>query len=146
MTAATLQELVDTLAGYDPAAALTFETEAGPIGDGYHITELKRADIASIDCMGRLDAWRETVMQVLDGAEGAPMRLGVFSKIAAKSKTALPDLFNSPLFVEFAPHNQGLGRYRIGEIAVADGRVSVRLAKDRAVCKPAAEVEAGCCG
>lgn len=136
MNLTILQERLRDLA---PDAALVFEHDGGPIGDGFHVTEFKSARIQSIDCGGRRDAWTEATMQLLDGHGGKPMAVGRFLKILDQSIRAIPDLPGSPLRVEFGPKNESLGVYRIAGIAAQVDRVTLRLGPESAVCKPLAD-------
>ncbi|GGD47799.1 DUF6428 family protein [Muriicola marianensis] len=44
---------------------LIFEYAPGQkVGANYHITEVKNVIIESVDCGGRMDSWRETVIQL----------------------------------------------------------------------------------
>lgn len=36
---------------------------------GYHVTEVKAVTIEAMDCGGKANAWRETVIQLMDGSE-----------------------------------------------------------------------------
>lgn len=148
MTAAptTLASLAEVLETHAPDAPLIFATTEGEIGAGYHVTELKRAEIESIDCGGRVDRWRETHLQLLDGAGEAPMPVGRFLAIARQSVAAIDGLGAAPLRVEFAPANAGLRLHRIAGVEAKAGRVRVALAEERALCKPAAEAGAACGG
>lgn len=38
------------------------------VGPGYHVTEVKAVTIEAMDCGGRADTWRETVIQLGDGS------------------------------------------------------------------------------
>jgi N-acetylglutamate synthase-like GNAT family acetyltransferase len=37
------------------------------VGPGYHVTEVKAVTIEAMDCGGKANAWRETVIQLMDG-------------------------------------------------------------------------------
>ncbi len=116
--------------------ALSFRLGDDDIGSGYHVTELKQASIKSIDCGGRTDAWDETVLQLLDGSGGTHMPVAKFVAIARKSDETLPGLATAPMFVEYAPDNQGLRRLKITGLAQHDDRAVIVLEEDRAACKP----------
>ena len=115
----TLSKLIDALETSDPGALLVFDTPDGSAGNGYHVTELKRATISSIDCGVQLDDWTETQIQILDGSLGHRMETGKFVKIAKTSIAALPGLDNAPLTFEFSPRNKGLSRFQIQGIVKA---------------------------
>jgi len=46
---------------------LAFLLDGDVFETGYHITELKFAEITGVDCAGRLSNWQEAALQVLDG-------------------------------------------------------------------------------
>lgn len=57
-------EFLDILKS-NPSKSLVFEYGNGnKVGAGYHITEVKNTSIESVDCGGRVDSWRETVVQL----------------------------------------------------------------------------------
>ncbi|MEM1048895.1 MAG: DUF6428 family protein [Pseudomonadota bacterium] len=146
----TLQDLLTALASLPSDASLIFETEAGPVAGGYHVTELKHATIKSIDCGARLSEWTEASLQVLDGRGGDAMTVGKFTGILVQSIRQVAGLGESPLHVEFAPKNVGMRIYQIGPPVVRDGQVVIRLTENRAQCKPAMDVfarhqAADCC-
>ncbi len=141
---ATLAEFVEILSGSNPDAAAVFHTQSSEIGRGYHITELKLADVQSIDCGGRQNRWQEAQLQLLDGQDGARLTVGKVASILTRSRAAIPALADVPLSVEFAPGNRGLQRYRIGVPETAGDRMRLPLIDERAQCKPA--VEMACCG
>lgn len=118
---------------------LVFRTGAGAIGEGYHVTELKLADVNSIDCGGRLASWTEAALQLLDGRGGNHMKLGKFNAILEQSIARVNGLGESPLQVEFAHENRGMRIYELAVPVLDDGVVSIRLSEVRANCKPALE-------
>lgn len=140
---ATAGEMLAALDTLDPDMPVGFATEAGPIGGDYHITELKLADIHSIDCGGRQSRWTEAALQLLDGNGEGWMSAGKMIAILRRCVSALPELAAAPLSVEFAHGNHGLGRYTAGPLQAQGGRAVVPLLTDAAQCKPA--VDTGCC-
>ena len=144
----TLGFFREQLTEADASRRLIFATIEGPIGAGYHVTELKLADVSSIDCGANQTAWTEATLQLLDGYGEDHMTAGTFAGIADKSMTALPGLRDAPLSVEFAPKNEGLRIYQIGAIQRTDDTLIVGLQNRQALCKPsAAQVSGGadCC-
>ena len=145
----TLNDLITDLKTLDPDLPLVFATDAGEIGGGYHVTELKRATINSIDCGGNLSEWVETNLQLLDGSEREHMKLGKFIAIANQSMAKINGLADSPLSFEYSPGNIGLHRYAAEWINAGSDTVTVRLKEDRAKCKPAVRFQettgANCC-
>lgn len=140
----TLQEMLSALEGMPGDAPVLFETETGPVARGYHVTELKRAAITSIDCGGRVASWDEAALQLLDGPQdsevGAHMAAGKLCAILRRCLAGVPGLGAAPLSVEFAPGNVGLRLYEPGLPEHVDGEVRLRLTERRALCKPAARV------
>ena len=145
----TLGDLIEQLDGHADHA-LVFASDDGEIGAGYHVTELKQISVKSIDCGQRTDQWDETLVQLLDGADGTHMRVGKFIGIARKSEAVLPGLANTPLSFEYAPQNRGLRRMTVRGLSKEDDRIVVALAEENAVCKPLADWQMAmgdaCCG
>ncbi len=149
----TLSDLITDLKTLDPDLPLVFATDAGEIGGGYHVTELKRSQINSIDCGGNLSNWTETNLQLLDGTGRSHMKVGKFVTIAERSIAAIQGLSNGPLSFEYSPKNIGLHRYQAAEITVHQDKIQLTLTEDRASCKPNlnfterdAPTSSGCCG
>ncbi|MEQ8664596.1 MAG: DUF6428 family protein [Rhodospirillales bacterium] len=132
-----LSDLRNHLRNVRPEAALVFETHEGPIGGGYHVTEVRRADVTGIDCGANVASWTEATIQLLDGADDDHMKVGRFQGILAKSLEVLDGVAEAPLRVEFANRNHGLGIHRIVAIENRGEQVIATLGSDRAVCKPA---------
>lgn len=126
---------------------LMFTTGDHDVGAGYHVTELKFADVKGIDCGANQTAWAESTIQLLDGHGGQHMRVGKFAKIVDQSVRAIPGLGAAPLRVEYGPGNRGLQLYRIGAVQRTDDALLVTLLSDQAQCKPVAvaDAEEGCC-
>ena len=145
----TLGQLVRALEAF-PEHALVFRSSQGDIGGGYHVTELKQANIRSIDCGGRSDEWNETIVQLLDGNHGRHMAVSKFIAIARRSEAALPGLSGAPLMIESAIGNHSLHRMTVTGIAADASRVTVKLGDLSATCKPLADwkntMAGSCCG
>ena len=132
----TLTDLLTDLKTLDPDLPLVFATDEGEIGGGYHVTELKRAHINSIDCGGRLSDWVETNLQLLDGTDRNHMKVGKFIGIASRSIDLVDGLSDGPLSFEYSPSNIGLRRYQASGITVQNDQITLRLSEDSAQCKP----------
>lgn len=140
---ATAGEMLRALETLEPDTPVGFATEAGEIGGDYHITELKLADIRSVDCGGRESHWREAALQLLDGNGEGWMSAAKMASILRRCVSALPDLSTVPLSIEFSHGNIGLGRFTPGLLRTEGNRTVVPLMNGAAQCKPA--VETGCC-
>lgn len=141
---ATLAQLLPRLDATTADTPVIIATDHAKLGPGYHLTELKLAQINSIDCGGNLNSWVETQMQLLDGADGTPLTAGKIAAILRRSAQIIDGLSDAPLWVETAPRNQGLSRYRIGSVHDSGQALEIALTHDQAQCKPA--VSLGCCG
>ncbi len=132
----TLNDLVVDLKTLNPDLPLVFETDEGEIGGGYHVTELKHAQIHSIDCGGNLSDWIETNLQLLDGNDQTHMAVGRFLKIAALSMGKIDGLGTGQLSFEYGPKNIGLRRFYAAEIVPKSKKITIKLQEDIAKCKP----------
>ena len=139
MSNVTLNAFLDHLKDASPEAGVSFATEKGPVGAGYHITELKHATVASIDCGGRRSSWDEAALQVLDVYGEMPMPVSKLSEILARSIDAIPGLGTAPVHVEFGHGNRMLSRYDVAGIDIGRAHVRISLAGAHASCKPARE-------
>ena len=145
----TLNELTDALSKMNPAAPLVFEAASGRTGKGYHVTEFKLADIQSIDCGGRQDTWQEVTLQLQDGKGWAHMPVGKFLQIAQRSASAIDELGENTLRVEFSANNERLEILDVHPPEMSVDAVIVPLGTTRAACKPMLRQSAksvGCCG
>ncbi|MEL7105232.1 MAG: DUF6428 family protein [Pseudomonadota bacterium] len=138
MTDVTLNAFLAALDTAMPEAGVVFATEDGPVGAGYHITELKHARVDSIDCGGHRSGWDEAAVQVLDVFGDAPMPVERLRAIVTRSLGAIPALAEAPVHIEFGHRNQSLSRYDIAGLQVDDHLVQISMVRARATCKPAA--------
>ncbi len=147
----TLNELLENLRAMPPQAPLIFSTLSGPINGGYHVTELKLAQVKSIDCAARRGEWSEAMLQLLDGDGGAHMSVGKFTAIVGQSVKTLDGLGDVGARVEYARGNAGMHAYDISAPALKGESVEISLAEVTAVCKPAQDLSmkaaaSACCG
>lgn len=133
----TLDDLINTIRTLPANAPLVFSTADGPIGEGYHVTELKLANINSIDCGAQTDTWTETTLQLLDGQGRTHMPVGKFTSILEQSARKIVGLGDSPLRVEFSHGNAGLQIFEPVAPEFVDGGVLLKLQTIHAQCKPA---------
>lgn len=143
----TLTEILDSLRTMKHEASLLFSTAAETIGAGYHVTELKAADITSIDCGGNVSKWKEASLQLLDGKNGTYMTVGTFVEILEHSLQKIEALRMAPVHAEFSHRNEGLRRFELALFEADSDKVEFRLSDVRAVCKPAMSGQGkSCCG
>lgn len=148
----TLSGLLHDLQLQDPALPLVFVTEDGEISTGYHVTELRHSASKGIDCGGNTEAWQEAKLQLLDGRGSTHMRVGKFCSIVSKSLSAMPELKQASLSVEFGHDNAELRNMSLSSPERFGDRVVIALGNKRAVCKPAESARhhdggsSHCCG
>lgn len=125
-------------------APVVFATNLGEIGSGYHVTELKFANISGIDCVARRSQWTEASMQLLDGHEGKHMPANKLARILEQSIKHVPGLGATDFHVEFAHRNEGMRKYLADKPELRGGKIYVQMDEATAVCKPASEMGAKC--
>lgn len=134
----TFSALGNFLSDY-PDSQLVFMFEGQRIAPGYHITEVKHAQIESIDCGRGSDTWSEVVIQLLDGsptsAEGY-MMTSKYLGIVAAVNDSLHMRSDAKLFFEFAPGNGPMRRLYANTMEHAGEYTVVTLGGPVAVCKP----------
>lgn len=151
----TPETLLERLSDLPADLPLVFETPAGRIAGGYHVTELKAARVASVDCAARTSEWTDAVMQLLDGRGGAHMTAGKFRAILSHGVAHLPDFATSEIGVEFAHRNVGMRLHEVSAPRLRDGEIAIALTERSALCRPAydwrlaakaATARLACCG
>ena len=138
---ATIRDLSQALEAAPADARVRFETEIAQAKPGYHVTELRLAQVQSIDCMGNRRDEQQGHLQILDGGFGAAMQAGKLKAILQKSTNALPDLLDAPLVVEFSPENNALGLYSLGAVTHSSADVAITLNAAKAQCRPAVKAK-----
>lgn len=141
------QSFKDSLAE-NPEAPLQFEYASEQyVSPAYHITEIKQAQITSVDCGGQINAWTEVVVQlwVPEGkAEEAPMSSGKALKIIDLVEKSLQFHPNAPVKIEYGDADFPTRQMLIEEIGTQNGEVQVSLVADKTQCK--ANERGGECG
>lgn len=140
-------KLLADLRQQDPDKPLILTTDRGTAGAGYHVTELRHSLSTGIDCGGQIDSWHEARLQILDGSGGSHMPVGKLCGILEKSLSALPQLAEAPLLVEFGHDNAALTLMSVGAPQAQADHVTPPLGHAHAVCKPVQRMSAeqGCC-
>lgn len=132
----TLSKLLNELERHAADVALVFETGEGRVSPGYHVTELRHSVSKGIDCGGRIDTWHEARLQLLDGYGTTHMSVGKFAGILSRSLSAMPELRDVPVTVEFGRKNAELRLLSLTRPARRGDRVVILLGNTLAVCKP----------
>jgi hypothetical protein len=136
------------------AKPLVFHYGARAIASGYHVTEVKAADLASLDCGANPERWRETVIQLWDieRPHEAHMTAAKFLGILAKVSERVPIDEAALLIFEVGDSSSPMQVFTVGRLDARDDRVDVTLAPRPATCKPrqrgleAVPLAKACCG
>lgn len=132
---------------------LEFRLHGDPlVPAGYHVTEVKAVTIESMDCGGKANAWRETVIQLMDGtAEEARQGfmttqkfLGIYDRVAAH----IPVHADAEVRFEYGNVTQPAMQYHLSGVEVQPERVLVNLRQPGVTCKAsgASSSQGQCCG
>ncbi len=134
-----INDVIDNLRG-QPEMPLVFELEGNRIKEGYHITEVKRADVVSLDCGLNQQQWTELTVQLLDGRSGSSEPWMMNHKASAILKAAMDKLQvpdDTPtLYIEYSPGNSELKKLSVQDIKQYREFSVVTLQHKNAVCKP----------
>ncbi len=136
-----------------PALPLEFRLDGEPlVPAGYHVTEVKAVSIESMDCGGQANAWRETVIQLMDGTPDEARRgfmttqkfLGIYDRVAAR----VPIQADSDVRVEYGNVTTPALQFHVHAVEVGSDSVTVDLRRPGVMCKASgASSSAGqCCG
>lgn len=122
-----------------PAKPLRF-TVGGQklVPNDFHVTEIKKVSIESLDCGGGASAWEELVIQLWSPRGDdtpQPMTVEKFSKILAKAE-ALPLLNGKHVRFEYAPLGQPAVQYALSGLSTTGDALEVELTPPHVACKP----------
>lgn len=119
---------------------------------GYHVTEVKAVTIESMDCGGKANAWKETVVQLMDGTPDEAREgfmttqkfLSIYDRVAAR----IPVHADAEIRFEYGNVDNPAMQYHLVNVEVQRERVVVELARPGVTCKATgASSSAGqCCG
>lgn len=119
---------------------------------GYHVTEVKAVTIESMDCGGKANAWRETVVQLMDGTATEAREcfmttqkfLSIYDRVAAR----IPVQGTAEIRFEYGNVDTPAMQYQLVSVDVQGERVVVELQVPGVMCKATgASSNAGqCCG
>lgn len=116
-----------------------FQYEAGKFVDAaFHITEIKQANLTSVDCGGKLNAWTEVIVQLwVSGKEHAEksMLASKALKIIDLVEDTLPLQPKAEVKIEFGDSNFDTRQLLPQEITVENDCIIVQLQADKTQCK-----------
>ena len=120
--------------------ALLFEYKQGSYaGTNYHITEVKNVDVKSVDCGGRSNQWKETIIQLWE----SPSEKGKKDYMTVEKALAIFDRVNSinPLWleteakIEYSNAEFHTAILDIHNISVTSSKVIIHLFVTETLCK-----------
>lgn len=123
-----------------PAKPLRF-TVGGQqlVPNDFHVTEIKKVSINSLDCGGGASAWEELVIQLWSpSGDNTPQAMNAekFAKILAKAG-ALPLLDGEHVRFEYGAVGTPAVQYTLGGLRTTSDALEVELTPPHVACKPA---------
>ena len=145
-----------SVAGYDgnrliseldrhTGGALVFSMNGTEIRRGYHVTEIKHAQVSSLDCRRGTDEWHEVIIQLLDGMSLPTTKHMPVARFIDIVKPSLPVEVDHQLYFEFAPGNAGIQKATVDRVASDGDKITVYLQPLTPECKPMTRAIASCC-
>jgi hypothetical protein len=118
------------------------------VPDDFHVTEVKRATIESLDCGHGTHSWQEIIVQLWSPSgklqTAKPAMSGHKSlSILAQAKVGPQLEADVPLRIEFGNHERPAVQYDIAGIHMSDEVIKVGLEPPRVGCKPRTQQMAG---
>ncbi|RIH87152.1 DUF6428 family protein [Calidithermus roseus] len=144
------QEFLQKLAQH-PDKGLVFEyAEGRRVAPGYHVTEIMNVTYESMDCGGQANAWRETVVQLMDPSpKDKPKFMPVKKFLSIYNRVAASVAVQGEAEVRFEYGNAAMPavHYHVGQIEAEGEELVVRLTPPGVTCKATDRARAGgCCG
>lgn len=152
------QELLEILKE-NQNKSLVFDYSNGAlVGANYHITEVKNITIDAVDCGGRTDFWKETIIQLwespgeMDKTEfmTAFKALGILNKVHKMRPMEL----SAEIKFEYSNPNFHTAQLFVNAVDVEEHRILIRMGIEKTDCKAkeecgapvemAVEAAAGC--
>ncbi|GGR92754.1 DUF6428 family protein [Deinococcus sedimenti] len=106
---------------------------------GYHVTEVKAVTIEAMDCGGKASAWRETVIQLMDGtaqeALAGHMTTSKFLDIYTRVARHVPVRGDAEVRFEYGTARTPALQYHVTHVSHHGDRVTVHLREPGVQCK-----------
>ncbi|MEO5805473.1 DUF6428 family protein [Devosia sp.] len=149
----SLASVLASLAAHEDKP-LVIEYGGRHVQPGYHVTEVKAASFATLDCGGNPDAWQETILQVEDIPAIAGrtfMSVGKFRGILAQVDRKVRLDEDARLTFEIGVPGVPMQVFDVAGVSIDGAHAVIRLGARAAICKPrhraAQKLEtAACCG
>ena len=123
----------------DQSSSLIFHMADGAVAPGYHVTEVKSAQVHSMDCGGQRTSWHETTLQLWSPSKSSEgyMNVGKFLSIYNRVSSSLPLTDISQMRVEYGEPGQAALSYLVTTIHQTDAGIKVQLVAPGVTCKGA---------
>lgn len=122
-----------------PELHLQFEfAENQRVHPSFHITEIKQANITSVDCGGKMNAWTEVIVQLWEPKSNETERSMNVSKaisIIELVEKMLPLNPNSPVKIEFGNDRFDTRQMHPQAFEIDNDEIIVKLTADTTQCK-----------
>tara|TARA_R110001632_G_scaffold155584_3_gene273766 strand:- start:559 stop:1047 length:489 start_codon:yes stop_codon:yes gene_type:complete len=128
------------------------------VGANYHITEVKHITVDSIDCGGKVDAWKETIVQLWEspGELGKTKFMSALKAMEILAKVGQLKHYNmdAELKIEYSNAHFHKAQLFVNDFEIRGNNLLVKLAIDQTDCKakelcgvlePAMSEEEGSC-
>ncbi|MES2573467.1 MAG: DUF6428 family protein [Bacteroidota bacterium] len=122
-----------------PEHHLQFEfAENKKVHPSFHITEIKQANITSVDCGGKMNAWTEIIVQLWEPSiqnSERSMKISKALSIIELVEKTLPLNPNSPVKIEFGNDTFDTRQMHPQDFEIKGNEIIVKLQADKTQCK-----------
>lgn len=104
----------------------------------FHITEIKQANITSVDCGGKKNVWSEIIVQLWEPSipdSESPMKISKALTIIDLVEKTLPLNPNSPVKIEFGNDTFDTRQMHPHDFEIKNDEIIVKLTADKTECK-----------
>jgi hypothetical protein len=114
----------------------------------YHITEIKMAEITSVDCGGNISGWKETIVQFVEYEKGLsikPMQISKALSIIQLVESKILIDPESTVKIEFGNNQKTVSQMIPESLEVQGDELTIRLVSDSTGCKPSLTGKGNAC-
>lgn len=144
-----VQEFIEALQVH-PSKNLSFQINSEAIPSGYHITEVKDVHLDTVDCGGKTNHWRETLIQLwtTQNSDQGDRSMQVDKALSILNKVQEVQPMDNATELKFEyRHSQEdtVSIFSVGAVEVTDDQFTVHLGTVPTQCKAATRTEGACC-
>ena len=133
-------ELFSILKEHSNKALLFGYNESQLVAQNYHITEVKHTAIKAVDCGGQMDAWNETIIQLLEPASyNGEAAMSCLKAAGILNKVGTLAAYDMDAIVKFEYGNTSFhtAHLPVDQVLVGDNKIIIQLKSDATQCKAA---------